>query len=748
MDFVTFETFSDHDDLPSPQPSLSLPLKSNIENLSAKFHNLKDFTSLLKHNHTQELENVSLGSKLADQYARASLEMVETLNKDDPNTTLEGFSSGDTMFNALSLRLSRALNSSIGDTRLRELITALEPKILDDVQLIDPGIDGSIARKNLRGDIEADIIKLSTSQLADYTKTVTNLKFLGDSLQSLNDLVEDTNSLLAKSSLNATHLRGEVSQIVDDKVKVDMKKSLLVTFREKFTLNEYEEFLLNSNEINLDFFKALERAEAINEACPVLLALDNPELGKMVMNKVSTLVNKARHTIITFCNKALSNTHMLYNQERLSVLDLCLQQFKKRPDQLAVILDAFVEARSSALLNDFDSQMGGQVDKRYELAREEYRPVYYSSHDPLRFITDMLAYVHSSAANESETISGLFKSDNTSSSTCDEIVNRVMTSLSSPVRTKIEQIITVEVNLKKLYQIFNILELYLVMFKKDIHTLGISSSIEGCMESLRQKFKILLTSRLSAVQESNLAKLDLSSDLQPPEWIIGYFSDLLPILDSMQTPTIFGARQDEHEQFLELIAERPTKIFLNHLELVSNKFNKKEKLIFQLNFMDLINSKIMPLSILNDKMLDINHTINDLSAKIVEFQFQALLADCGLIDHYNIMNMIYPTEDEISEASLYLTVSESKSFTTELLILADDKIKTTIPTSLLDMQLNLMRINNPVIVDDIISTCFSRFLTFYNLLTEVVSNFICFTSFNWSANELATLLGIDNLKRV
>ena len=60
---------------------------------------------------------------------------------------------------------------------------------------------------------------------------------------------------------------------------------MLISFKEKFTLNEYEEFVLNSGDLNNEFFTTLARAERINENCSILLSLDNPQLGLKIIAK-------------------------------------------------------------------------------------------------------------------------------------------------------------------------------------------------------------------------------------------------------------------------------------------------------------------------------------------------------------------------------------------------------------------------------------------------------------------------------
>lgn len=745
MDFVGFETFSDNDVLPSPQPSLSLPLKSNIENLGAKLSNFRDLKNLLTQYPVQDIEDDNLESKLADKYAKLSLSLLEGQSKEDQNISNESPSLDRYKSDALSIRLSRALNPSISDLRVRELFTSLEPKLMDNSQLIDSGIDGSLARKNLRSEVEADLMKINLAQLADYAKPIANLKYLGERLNALDNLIEETQALLEKDSSDTSDLRSEITNISSEKTSVNLKKALLATFRQKFALNEYEEFLLSSSEINSDFFEALKRAEDINETCLVLLALDNPELGKKIMAKTSALINKANDKIISFCSKSLSNTHLLNSQDRLSVLQLCLHQLKHRPDQLDVILNALVASRSSALLEDFNLQVSGQENNESRTSHHESRPVYFSSHDPLRYITDLLAYVHSAAANESEIISGLLQSEEYLSQTSDETVNNIMATLANPVKSKIEQVITVESKLNILHQIFNVLELYLVMFKKSVHAKTISSSLEEGISLIQEKFKIILLNRLAVVQESNLAKLELSSDLQPPEWIIEYYSDILPIIDSMQSPTILGVSPEEHKELLDLITDRPIKIFQGHLELVSNIFNKREKMLFKMNFLDLVVSKIIPLRLLGDKMLEINYVINDLSQSIKEVHFQELLADCGLTDHYNVMNMICPTEEEFAETSLYSAILESKIFRRDAIIAIDEKIQEIIPSALLDIQLNLMKLNNPVTVDDIVTSFSLRFVRFYKLFAEVILEFVTDALLTWSDYEIATLLGVETI---
>lgn len=60
---------------------------------------------------------------------------------------------------------------------------------------------------------------------------------------------------------------------------------------------------------------------------------------------------------------------------------------------------------------------------------------------------------------------------------------------------------------------------------------------------------MIISNRLATIKNKNLTKLDLNLDLQPPEWIIEFYSDILPIVDQITTETILNLSPEENESF-------------------------------------------------------------------------------------------------------------------------------------------------------------------------------------------------------
>lgn len=239
--------------------------------------------------------------------------------------------------------------------------------------------------------------------------------------------------------------------------------------------------------------------------------------------------------------------------------------------------------------------------------------------------------------------------------------------------------------------------------------------------------------------------MDLSTDLQPPEWTINFYSELLPLIDTMTTETILSLPEAAHKEFLELIVDRPISIFETHLSKVSSTWSKKEIIIFKQNYLDLVLSKIMPLAYFQDKVLELNRRNAALTKDLSKFHLDRLLQDCKLYDFYNIVNMICPIDDEISDAAMYEAITENKLFNHETIASANEIMQEVLPTALLDVQNSLMKLNLPAIVTEVISDVMVSFTQFYSLLSDIVQAFLHKQLLSWTDDNVATLLGVENL---
>lgn len=741
MDFVSFESFANDEHLPLPQPSLLLPLKPHIENLGlmSNFSNLKSFLKL-KEQHV-EGESEAAEAHLAEKYASLSLKALDV--GDQGESTPETTQASDRV-SALSKRLARALNPALSDTEIKELFGLLESKNTDISVMADPGVMGSVARKNVRGEVEADLIKSHSVALADYGKVVRLLEVLGGRVDNLDTLVADINQRLDADQKSASHISKDIHELTTKQAGYRIKKELLANFKRTFTLNEYEQLLLTSGDINAEFFTALARAEEINDKCLILLALDDPLLGKSVMAKSTELIERAVGKILTFCNRSLTNLYLMNDKSRTETLHHCMEYLKKNSVRYTAVIDTYVESRTAVVLEEFAAQTNRKGSAGH--VSKEPRPVYYTSHDPVRFVADMLAYVHSVVVNETEILEGLFQDDSEDfRNTKADMMGRILGALGRPVKGTIEQLMSQETKIQVMHKIYINLELYLMMFEKLEFAKTLVDSLKSLLDSARSRIVTTVSNKLASIASSNSAQMDLSADLQPPEWILNFYGELLPLVDSMTLETILSLPKEEHEKFLDLIVDKPISIFESHLSGVGKTLNKEEVLIFKENFLDLVLSKIMPLTYLNDKVLELHGKIGTFTKEVTRFHLDKLLQECQLFDFFNIINMICPLDDEIFDTDMYEAIQENKLFNEEKIATTNDIMQEVLPSALLDVQNSLMRLNLPTIVTEVIEAVMVSFTQFYRCFRAIVERFLGDGLFTWLAMEVATLLGVENV---
>ena len=284
---------------------------------------------------------------------------------------------------------------------------------------------------------------------------------------------------------------------------------MLISFKEKFTLNEYEEFVLNSGDLNNEFFTTLARAERINENCSILLSLDNPQLGLKIIAKSNQMINRSIDRIVSYTNKTLGNMYSLSSKSRLATLHQCFKYLQNKLNYFNSIVNTFSESRSKVLVDEFNRQVQGDFEVngqgRSSSISSDSRPIYMSAHDPVRFVGDLLAYVHSVSVNESETITSIFTmgddNDKEFENIIQDVTDKILQSLSRPIKARVEQIVSTETKLSTLVQIFNLVELYNIMFTKQLGKAGnIVETVKQLIKVCQGRIFMIISNRLATIK--------------------------------------------------------------------------------------------------------------------------------------------------------------------------------------------------------------------------------------------------------
>lgn len=765
MDFVDYEAFlsngpdvTDDGELalfPQPQPALALPLASNIENIGKRISSLNTLTRTLWAGETDNNPNATTksSSELVDEqsqskYANLSLSMLNIQAPGNDATAKPARDNASSLStSSLSERLGRVLSGQLNDTDLRDIFTNLQDRFGSDPQffdhLVSSAVPGSIARKSLRGRVHRELIKSQGLALKEYEPAVLKIRSAGAAIDRLKAIASQTSDKIDANYSVSRQLDTDITALSRKKTELALKKALLSSCKLTFTLDEYSQHVLAAGDIDHEFFSVLERAETVSANCSVLLSLEDSLLGLKLLGHANTAISKSVERILQFTNKTLANLYSLNVDNRLQTLHQCLRYLKNRLNYLEEVVDTFSHARSQKLLDDFASQ--ADAVPRDSSEPNHTRPIFVSAHDPVRYLGDLLAYIHSLVVNEQETIESVFSTGDEKDaeefhSIVSTISERVLLTLAQPLEARAQRILLGETTLASVLALYNLLDLYAMMLGKQLaKNSALLKVIHDLIQFAQDRFATILGDSVTAFEQS-ATLTPLAPDLQAPEWLIEFYAGVLPNIDQATGPTILNVTPEENARLLELVLDKPIQVFesLVHDQVPS----KRDQLIARLNFYDTVLSKTMPLELLRDKVLELSDQMYALEQALRDAVLADLLELCKMHHFYNVCNMICPVTDEFFDASIYFSVGENKMCDENAFIAANEAVRAVVPSALLDVQQQLLRLNSPRTVNEVLEQVFVGFTDFYYKL-GCIAREIYTSQWSWLDTEIATMLGVE-----
>ncbi|KIW27942.1 uncharacterized protein PV07_07637 [Cladophialophora immunda] len=308
---------------------------------------------------------------------------------------------------ALTAKLTSVLSASYADYETRDALRLLDERsVRNDEE----------TRRNLKANAQKEVIDCNAQIVDDFGVVAEQLKRVGALLATLNTTCDSMRTHILAAKQESAPTLEEFSTLMTRKRDTEMKESLLTAFTDHFLISDQDLNILTSSAEPLDerFFTILARCKQIHKDCEFLLGYNASPSGEEEASSrlgLELLEQTTRNLDAAF--------KKLYNwiQREFKTLDLedpnisgsirrALRVLSERPSLFQNCLDFFAEARRATLAEAFQEALtgsghGGAGTKAIE----------FSTHEPLRYIGDMLAWVHSAAVSEKEALEGLFVSD-------------------------------------------------------------------------------------------------------------------------------------------------------------------------------------------------------------------------------------------------------------------------------------------------------------------------------------------------
>ncbi|CCF59749.1 hypothetical protein KAFR_0H03390 [Kazachstania africana CBS 2517] len=820
MDFIEYQDFATVDATSSttsdslPTPVKRLNLSSIDGNDTVKFS--KSEFKLPNLSSTKDSDETNVNATLYDKMAQYANLSIERMNNGVVDLGRESFDNNanelqipasnlDATTAVLSKKLSKVLNdynlnNYQSTLKLRKALDLLEKNkknsSFNSEALVTSEYIGSLARKILRSDLENELLKEHITTLEEFRPIIRRIKRLATSIEKIKEetsyIIKDQDKIEGKA-VNRAILQ-DVSDLQSQMKSLGLKKQLLTSVKEKFTLTQVEDDIITNGSINNEFFIVANKVLNIRENATYLLALPNSNAGQALISKVNEL--------LTIINRKFFNflTDFLYSFESNSVLssnenkDEDLILFQKSLLYLSNDLEYFNEfikkttaMRSKLILDEFLSQF----DLNKLSVSNGSKPIILSAHDPIRYIGDVLATIHSLIANEADFIKSLFKFqyqefDNTPKSILTQnenefflegldikVLNMVVSSLANSARIRIEQIVRFEENFKINFEVAQLLKLYQLMFiRKNIKDdSALITNLKNLQNISNDKLLDFFTKYIEQKIKTVNYQESGNDDLLPPDWLNEYLNYVVELFELYERNT-----KEEDSISLDvlnkIITEPCNKILLEQLQKVFPLAKKNESarlslLTIEINCFDLIKSRLKPFvsAIFTKNEEDETHSkyqiykamddkLNTFINDMTNLQTKILFEKTGLDMYNNLLNMIFPiksVQDEL-DYDMYFSLNENQLMALENITKnITEKLNEYVPIALTDVQENLLfKLTSPSIADQICSSSFNELSIFYRIFRKVLAHLnpdnvdeINSNILNFSEEEFDTLIGIE-----
>ncbi|KAH6603377.1 hypothetical protein Trco_008152 [Trichoderma cornu-damae] len=450
------------------------------------------------------------------------------------------------------LKVASVLSTSYSDNDFRDAIFLADERSVGN---------SAKTRRLLRLDLLREAIDCNGEIVQEMGTVVERLKLIRNVVEKLNSQIE-----MIKCQIHSAHtqtspaIRG-MSSLFEQRMEIERKRETLSAVESYFVMTDDEIDSLTSSmkPVDSDFFNCLKKAKTITLGCEILLGFENQTLGLELIDRTSVHVNMAFQKLYKWVQQEF-RTLNLENPHVDPSLRRALRVLAERPSVFQNCLDFFAASRERLLSEAFHCALTGITPQGTEDATT--RPIDLTAHDPLRYVGDMFAWVHSATVGEREALETLFaveKDDMLHSSTSSpdaklwhfpsdetsegndvkilEALNQLMDRNFSHVvrilRQRVEQAVQSNEDVIPAYKISTLLNFYRATFEK---LLGAGSSLEDCTGGLeevaKRQFRSLVRDNILSIQGEFQ---QVPANLEPPRFLQDAFKQLGTIIQTYES---------------------------------------------------------------------------------------------------------------------------------------------------------------------------------------------------------------------
>ncbi|KAJ5379981.1 Conserved oligomeric Golgi complex subunit 6 [Penicillium cataractarum] len=637
---------------------------------------------------------------------------------------------------ALSNRLTSVLSASYADSDIRDALETLSVR----------GIHNTAeTRRQLRLDVQKEVVDSNAEIVRDFGNVAEQLKRIGSVISALNQTCDEMRKHIGQAKQETAPVLEEATALMDQKKGTETKQRLLDAFSKHFLVPEEDLMALTAAEEPIDdrFFEVLARVKQVHHDCELLLGGENQRLGLEVMELSSRHLNTAYQKLYRWIQKEFQSLN-LEDPRISSSIRRALRVLAEKPSLFHSCLDFFAEARDYVLSDSFHYALTDAISGATGAGAggdRTVKPIEFSAHDPLRYVGDMLAWVHSTTVSEREALEALFVADGEELargiqaglssepwSRIDEeeevtfdgrkalsdLVNRDLTGVSRSLRQRVELVIQGHDDPVTCYKVVNLLSFYRTTFAKLV---GPQSNLVDLMQILEKftfgHFETLMRDQSSALSTDQVA-LAPPDDLSPPEFLLDALESLLSLMKSYEASVgVEDPSDTDNENSFTPVLRAAFDPFLTLARSSSDELkDTTAQTIYRTNILLAARATVQPFSFASaTHIAPLSTALSTLRTNLLDIQHQFLLETSGLQTLLEALEPFSKTakDEETVEQSekpdhqkpQLADLASLAAFQPESLVASSQQLDDFLPSALMDATDNLKRVQSASLVQSV-----------------------------------------------
>ncbi|KAG0467181.1 hypothetical protein HPP92_018761 [Vanilla planifolia] len=330
------------------------------------------------------------------------------------------------------------------------------------------------ARRNLRSSIEQRSLAINHHFLLASLPAQQALDRVEEEVNALADCCDQIAKVLSSCSARTGDIVSTTERLKQELDVITQRQEIVSCFLRDYQLSNDEINALREEDLNENFFNALHHVQEIHANCKMLLRTHHQRAGLELMDMMSVYQDGAYERLCRWVQAECKELGDSDNPEVSDLLKKAVRCLKERPVLFKYCAEEVANMRHHALFRRFISALtrGGPGGLP--------RPIEVHAHDPLRYVGDMLGWLHQAIASERELVLVLLDADATSDAgstarlftrnteieyTKPEpditfVLDRIFEGACRPFKVRVEQVLQSQPNLIVSYKLSNTLEFY------------------------------------------------------------------------------------------------------------------------------------------------------------------------------------------------------------------------------------------------------------------------------------------------